>query len=223
MMLCVKCYIFLNAAKKPKTRHIFIDPCPVEHLGDACTSLKAESSLHVSKQSCCAGRKDVPGRLLVSIRLRCKALIQTLWFSGWGDVSCAPVKGSLPPSLKKEKCFVTRGERLAQVLPVFDVDTLTGGNPPTCIHLTYRELSYEITWALPYLLTSRMSIWQVTVETEIVAIWKWDEMLTWGSLQCRWLELSVGEGSWTFFVQGDFFFYPSINEILTISFFPHKF
>ena len=105
MMLCVKCYIFLNAAKKTETLHIFIDPCPVEHLGDACTSLKAESSLHVSKQSCCAGRKDAPVRLLVSIRLRCKALIQTLWFSGWGDVSCAPVKGSLPPLLEKGEVF----------------------------------------------------------------------------------------------------------------------
>lgn len=132
---------FSECSQKTKRLHIFIDLCPVEHSGNASTSLKAESSLHVSKQSCCAGRKDVPVRLLVSIRLRCAALIQTLWFSGWEDVSCAPVKGSLPPSLKKEKCFVTRGEQLAQVLPLFDVDTPTGGNPPTCIHLTYWELS----------------------------------------------------------------------------------
>ena len=73
----VQYYVFLNAAKT-KSLLILIDLYPAEHLEEAHTSLKAESSLYVSKQSCSCGRKDDSVRLLLSIRLQYKALIHTL-------------------------------------------------------------------------------------------------------------------------------------------------
>lgn len=72
---------------------MLIDHCAAEHLEDAYTSLKTESSSYVSQQSCSSGEKDISLRLLVSIQLLYKALIETLWFCGWQDVSCAPVRG----------------------------------------------------------------------------------------------------------------------------------
>lgn len=71
-----------------------------------------------------------------SLWLQYKALITTLWFGGWEDVDDAVrVLGDCPSFLpwKRVECFVARGDRLAQVLHLFDADTLTWGNPPTCI------------------------------------------------------------------------------------------
>lgn len=74
--ICVAFFV-LNAAKT-KRLHMLIDHCGAEHLEDAYTSLKTESSSYVSQQSCSSGEKDISLRLLVSIQLLYKALIETL-------------------------------------------------------------------------------------------------------------------------------------------------
>lgn len=130
---CIMCSIIfpLDTAKnkkKPRSPRRLIDPCPAEHSEDAHASLKAESSLSVFWER--RHFSEVVGVCLAAVQSFDTDLV-IWWMGGCKKCTC---KGSLSPSHHEKECFVAGGEQRAQVLPTFDVNTVTGGNPPTCIH-----------------------------------------------------------------------------------------
>lgn len=148
---------------------------------------RGQKILYVSKQFCSSGRGENSLRLLVSVRLQYKALIQTLWFGGWEDVSCTPVRGF---SLKKRVFCSPRWAASTGADSIWCRHSDSGKSThlyPSELLKTFSSLNSQ--WTLQYLLTQWQSESLAHHKKDgDITVWSWDDVN---------LRISLPQVSWT--------------------------